>query len=260
MAARQITTGPSLDGLPTESRPSVAARRPMRATRVKTPSRKHPPNRQLEAELWESGCELVVGIDEVGRGAWAGPLAVGAAVLPRDRRVNGVRDSKMLSEVERERMFDKVASWCDAWAVGVVSEIECDELGMAEAQRVAARRAIDALGVTVDAAVVDGKWNFVAGVVPRVEMRVKADAYCLPVAAASVLAKVTRDRFMREQAEHYPHWHFDTNKGYPCPLHKTALQGYGPSAIHRKTWVFMDNYVPWPGLRVLRAPEQLVLL
>ena len=91
---------------------------------------------------------------------------------------------------------------------------------------------------------VDGRWNFVGPVVPHVDRRVKADAFCLSVAAASILAKVTRDRFMREQAEHYPHWSFDTNKGYPCPVHKAALQGYGPSAIHRRTWVFMDHYVP----------------
>jgi ribonuclease HII len=92
-------------------------------------------------------------------------------------------------------------------------------------------------------------------VVPHVDRRVKADALCLSVAAASILAKVTRDRFMREEAEHYPHWSFDTNKGYPCPVHKAALQGYGPSAIHRRTWIFMDHYVPWPGLRVIRPGQ-----
>jgi ribonuclease HII len=126
---------------------------------------------------------------------------------------------------------------------------------MADAQRLAAHRAIAALGVTPDAAVVDGKWDFVSPHVGHVVRRVKADAKCLSVAAASILAKVTRDRVMRDLAESYPHWHFDTNKGYPCPLHKTALQGHGPSAIHRRTWVFMDNYVPWPGMRVFR-PEQ----
>ncbi|MCX6542353.1 MAG: ribonuclease HII [Actinomycetota bacterium] len=216
------------------------------------------PTRDIERELWQAGHEIVVGIDEVGRGSWAGPLMVGVAVLPRDRRVNGVRDSKMLTEAGREQIFDRVAGWCDAWAVGAASHVECDELGMAAAQKLAAKRALDSLGVSADAAVVDGKWNFVAPHVRHVEMRVKADAICLSVAAASILAKVTRDRIMREQAVHYPQWHFDTNKGYPCPLHRTALQGYGPSAIHRRTWVFMENFVPWPGMRVVR-PDQPTL-
>lgn len=216
------------------------------------------PTRDIERELWQAGHEIVVGVDEVGRGSWAGPLMVGVAVLPRDRRVNGVRDSKMLTEGGREQIFDRVAGWCDAWAVGAASHVECDELGMAAAQKLAAKRALDSLGVSADAAVVDGKWNFVAPHVRHVEMRVKADAICLSVAAASILAKVTRDRIMREQAVHYPQWHFDTNKGYPCPLHRTALQGYGPSAIHRRTWVFMENFVPWPGMRVVR-PDQPTL-
>jgi ribonuclease HII len=222
------------------------------------PSKRRAPTRAIEKELWAAGHDVVVGIDEVGRGAWAGPLMVGAAVLPRTRRVNGVRDSKMLSEVERERLFDKVASWCDAWAVGAASQEECDELGMAAAQRLAARRAIDGLGVRPDAAVVDGTWDFVGSCVGHVERRVKADAHCVPVSAASILAKVTRDRIMRGFAVDFPHWSFDTNKGYPCPLHKTALAGYGPSSIHRRTWVFMDNFLPWPGMRVTR-PEQPTL-
>src|SRR5512140_3119799 len=108
------------------------------------------PTRSLEKELWAAGYERVVGIDEVGRGAWAGPLMVGAAILPREKRVNGVRDSKLLSEANRERLFDRIAAWCDAWSVGAASQEECDDLGMAEAQRVAARRAIDGLGVMPD--------------------------------------------------------------------------------------------------------------
>ncbi len=215
------------------------------------------PTRAIEKELWAQGHEVVVGIDEVGRGAWAGPLVVGAAVLPVDRRVNGVRDSKVLSEAGREQLFDRVAAWCDAWATGEASHAECDELGMAAAQRLAARRAIEALGVRPDAAVVDGSWNFVSPHVGHVEMRVKADLHCLSVAAASILAKVTRDRAMRDAARHFPQWSFDTNKGYPCPMHKVGLQGYGPSAIHRRTWVFMEHYVPWPGVpRELTAAQR----
>ena len=216
------------------------------------------PTRSIEKELWAAGHEVIVGIDEVGRGAWAGPLMVGAAVLPREKRVNGVRDSKVLTEAGREFLFDRIASWCDAWAVGGASQEECDELGMAEAQRLAARRALAALGVTRCGGG-RRKVELVGTGVAHVEMRVKADLYCLSVAAASILAKVTRDRIMREQAEHYPQWSFDSNKGYPCPVHKAALQAYGPSAIHRRTWVFMDHYVPWPGVPRRIIAEQPTL-
>jgi ribonuclease HII len=224
------------------------------------PSPGRAPTRAIERELWARGFDVVVGIDEVGRGAWAGPLVVGAAVLPRERRVNGVRDSKLLSEAARERAFDKVARWCDAWSIGEATQVECDELGMSAAQRLATRRAIEGLGVRPDAAVVDGKWDFVSPLVGHVEMRVKADRVCLSVAAASILAKVVRDRSMREMSEHYPQWSFDTNKGYPCPAHKTALQGYGPSAVHRRSWVFMDHFVPYPGVPRRVPNEQLTLL
>ena len=214
------------------------------------------PTRKIEQELWAQGYHAVVGIDEVGRGAWAGPLMVGAAILPRGKRVLGVRDSKLLTERDREAIFDRIADWCLAWSVGAASQEECDQLGMADAQRLACRRAIDGLGLVPDVAVSDGTWDFVSPMVARVEMRVKADRDCLSVAAASILAKVVRDRQMRALAESYPNWSFDTNKGYPCPVHKFALQGYGPSAIHRRTWVFMDNYVPWSGCpRTFRAEQ-----
>jgi ribonuclease HII len=217
------------------------------------------PTRKIEQELWAAGYDTIVGVDEVGRGAWAGPLMVGAAILPRDKRVLGVRDSKVLAEKERERLFDRIGSWCTTWAVGAASQEECDELGMAAAQRLACQRAINGLEVKPDIAVVDGTWDFVSPCVATVEKRVKADRHCLSVAAASILAKVVRDREMRAHAEHYPAWSFDTNKGYPCALHKAALQGYGPSAIHRRTWVFMDHYVPWSGTPRAYRPEQPTL-
>src|SRR3954470_9691775 len=146
---------------------------------------------------------------------------VGAAVLPRDRRVYKVRDSKLLTERERERMFDRLAGWCRAWAVGAASQVECDELGMSAAQKLAARRAIDGLGLTPDQVLIDGRWDFVGGGITRT--LVKGDATCLSIAAASILAKVTRDRRMRAEAEHFPGYCFDLNKGYPCPRHKFAL-------------------------------------
>ncbi|MHB8670539.1 MAG: ribonuclease HII [Acidimicrobiales bacterium] len=207
------------------------------------------PSLAFERALWAEGHEVVVGVDEVGRGAWAGPISVGAAVLPQDRRVYRVRDSKMLSELQREGLFDRITGWCRAWSVGHASQVECDELGMSQAQRLAARRALDGLGLEPDAVLVDGGWDFVAG--GRAHRIVKGDARCLSIAAASILAKVTRDRMMRAESEHFPAYDFDRNKGYPCPRHKAALQAFGPTSIHRRSWVFMDH-LPWGGTP--RAP------
>ncbi|MEO6121734.1 MAG: ribonuclease HII [Acidimicrobiales bacterium] len=220
--------------------------------------RRRSPTLARERALWDDGHDVVVGVDEVGRGAWAGPISVGAAVLPRDRRVYRVRDSKMLSEAQREALFDKVARWCRAWAVGSASHAECDALGMSAAQKLAAGRAIAGLGLVPDQVLLDGSWDFVGrgpGVTARI---VKGDATCLSIAAASVLAKVVRDRIMRAEAEHFPGYDFDRNKGYPCPRHKAALKAWGPTAIHRRSWVFMDS-LPW-GVRPPGPPAQGVLL
>ena len=215
------------------------------------------PGLSRERALWAEGHGIVVGLDEVGRGAWAGPLTIGAAVVPKDRRLNKIRDSKMLTEAEREAMFDRITGWCDAWAVGHASAAECDELGMSEAQRLATRRALDGLGVKVDRVLLDGNWDFVGGGVAQ--KIVKGDATCLSIAAASILAKVTRDRIMRSLAPNYAGYDFDRNKGYPCPRHKAALQAWGPCAIHRRSWVFMDD-LPWRCTpRYVREDPQLQL-
>jgi ribonuclease HII len=223
----------------------VLAGEPAPRTRATRPGTRTVPSLARERALWAEGHQVVVGVDEVGRGSWAGPISVGAAVLPPDRRVYKVRDSKMLTEAERERMFPKLTGWCAAWAVGHASQQECDDLGMSAAQKLAARRAIEGLGVVPDAVLVDGTWNFVgAGNVTRI---VRGDASCLSIATASILAKVTRDRIMRAEAEHFPAYDFDLNKGYPCPRHKAALAAFGPTSIHRRAWVFMDN-LPWGGV------------
>ena len=205
-------------------------------------TRRTVPSLALERRLWDEGRDVIVGVDEVGRGAWAGPITVGAAVLPADRRVYKIRDSKLLTPAEREAIFDRIASWCRAWSVGHATQVECDALGMSAAQKLAAQRAIDGLGLVPDEVLIDGTWDFVAG--GRARRLVKGDATCLSIAAASILAKVSRDRLMRAEAVHYPLYDFEHNKGYPCPRHKMALQAWGPSAIHRRSWVFMDA-LPW---------------
>jgi ribonuclease HII len=220
------------------------------APQLRDAIKRRPPSLSVERDLWAEGHEVVVGVDEVGRGAWAGPISVGAAVLPRDRRVYKVRDSKLLTEAEREILFDRIASWCAAWAVGHATQDECDELGMSAAQKLAASRAMAGLGVEPDRVLIDGNWDFVGGG-RRTRRLIRGDATCLSIAAASILAKVSRDRIMRAEGPHFPGYDFEFNKGYPCPRHKAALQWLGPTAIHRRSWVFMDH-LSWSGVPRLR--------
>lgn len=202
----------------------------------------HAPGVTYETALWARGSNVVVGIDEVGRGAWAGPLTVGAVVIPQDRRIYKIRDSKQLTEPEREALIDRVKEWAVAWSVGHVSPAECDTMGMSRAQRLGARRAIEGLDLEVQHALVDGAWDFVGTV--NTTTIVKGDAVSLSIAAASIIAKVTRDRIMREAAPHFPWYSFDTNKGYSCPKHRAALELLGPSTIHRRSWANITR-LPW---------------
>ena len=212
------------------------------------------PDLKEERRLRREGHEWVGGLDEVGRGAWAGPLTVGVAVLrPRvtTRSMPAwLRDSKMLSEARREQIFDKVGAWCESWAVGHSTHDECDEWGMTEALRVAARRALSGLAQAPEALIVDGPCDLLrhpedpyTGVVRPI---VHGDAKCASVAAASVLAKVVRDRIMRQEADNFPVYGFEQNKGYPSLVHQTALRGYGPTSIHRCSWAFVRD-LPWRG-------------
>ena len=216
------------------------------------------PDLAREREFWDAGIRVVAGLDEVGRGAWAGPLVVAAAALraggSHGTFAEGVRDSKQLRAAQRERLFEMITAGCEGWALGCASAAECDELGMSAAQRLAAARALDSLAVRPGGVLLDGRWDFVspapgapstgAGCFDGpVRTVVGGDARCVSLAAASVLAKVWRDRRMVRQAADYPAYDFDRNKGYPCPRHRAALAAWGPSAIHRRTWAFM-RYLP----------------
>lgn len=201
------------------------------------------------------GFPLVAGLDEVGRGAWAGPVSVGVVVHRFDRRPpRGIRDSKLLSEPQREAMYPKVAAWCTEWAVGHAGPEECDALGMTRALRLAARRALGELSVMPHVVLMDGNHDYVTDpdpdpdpdappTKPTVRTIVKGDATCVSIAAASILAKVTRDRMMRSWAESFPPFDFERNKGYPSPSHRTALSGFGLTSIHRRSWSFVEDLV-----------------
>jgi len=213
------------------------------------------PTLRFERRLWEAGDRVVVGLDEVGRGSWAGPVTVGAVVAP-DVHLKGVRDSKVLTPDERTVCARKVQGWAVTYAVGHASHEECDTLGMTEALRRAATRALDQIGAqgfVVDRVVLDGNYDYI-GLGSKVRTVIKGDSSVLSVAAASVLAKVTRDALMAQEAEHFPAYGFESNRGYPSPVHKTALAAYGPCAIHRRSWIFMDNLC-WPSLKYERQPR-----
>jgi ribonuclease HII len=214
------------------------------------------PTLRTERKLWSAGDRVVVGIDEVGRGSWAGPVTV-AAVVSGDEHLSGVRDSKLLSPAEREVAARRVRGWARGIGVGHSSHVECDELGMTEALRRAAGRALcelSAQGFEPDRIVLDGKHDYLA-MPGTVRTIVKADQTVLSVAAASVVAKVTRDAMMAMEAEHFPAYGFESNRGYPAPTHKCALAGYGPTSIHRRSWIFMD-YCLWGGIpRYERVPR-----
>ena len=214
------------------------------------PLRRRPggPTLRIERRCWESGEAVVCGIDEVGRGAWAGPVTV-AAVIPAPQHLRGVRDSKELTRHDRERAAGAVLRWAVAVGLGEASHEECDELGMTAALRAAGRRALTHLaeeGHEPDRVILDGNHDYL-GLGTRVTTVVKGDATSLAVAAASCVAKVARDAHMRDEAEHFPPYGFESNVGYPAPEHKAALAAYGPSAIHRRSWIFMDR-LAWRGV------------
>jgi ribonuclease HII len=214
------------------------------------------PTLRVERKCWDAGDQVVVGIDEVGRGSWAGPVTV-CAVVPGESHLSGIRDSKLLTPPEREVAAQRVRGWARGIGVGHASHDECDFLGMTAALRIAAGRALTELveqGFTPDRIILDGKHDYLAQ--PRVVRTIiKGDQKVLSVAAASVVAKTTRDAIMADESEHYPAYGFESNRGYPAPVHKCALAAYGPSAIHRRSWIFMD-YCLWGGLpRYERQPQ-----
>ena len=223
---------------------AVKAKGRLRATKTRKPGA---PKLLVEQGCFEDGAQLVCGIDEVGRGAWAGPVTVGAVVIgPAPKRIQKVRDSKELTLEQREALYPKIVGWALASAVGHASADECDGLGMTAALRLAAERALARLaeaGCVPDRIILDGNHDYLRRP-EQVRTVIDGDALCLSVAAASIVAKVTRDRMMAAEAECYPAYDFDSNRGYPSHRHRCALLGYGPTAIHRRSWIYMEN-LPW---------------
>ena len=201
------------------------------------------PNLSLEQTLFDSGAKFVLGIDEVGRGAIAGPVAVGVVLIDKSKLTEPwpakLRDSKLLSEKVREELFDPTAAWVSQWAVGMATAKEIDDFGIVWALEASAARAVEQLNLEFDSvmAILDGTHNWLARAPFHVHVQAKADRDCASVAAASVLAKVTRDRLMIQLAETESRFGFEGHKGYASAGHMATIRELGPSPEHRVTWL-----------------------
>jgi ribonuclease HII len=221
-----------------------------------------PPTLRLEREAWRAGAGLLAAIDEVGRGALAGPVSVGVVLLAPDAKPApyGVADSKLLTPQARERLAPKIRRWALDSAVGHCSSFEIDQMGIIAALRVAAERAVSQLSAEPDWILLDGNHDYLtrreeltlfdavlaSDQTPaarddwrcRVPVRtvIKGDLRCSSIAAASVLAKTTRDAMLVELAVEHPEYGFELNKAYSSPQHLEALSVHGPCRVHRKSW------------------------
>lgn len=204
----------------------------------------------------------IAGVDEVGRGAWAGPVVVGAAVtdLSPPPRLTGpggrpipLTDSKLLTERSRALFAGILRGWLAGYGIGAAGPEEIDAVGMTEAVRRAAARALDALPDRPDVVIIDGKHNMLGGGW-AVRCEVKADRRSVSVAAASVLAKVHRDQLMAELDQDHPAYGFADSAGYPSPAHQRALRELGPTPQHRLSWSYLDDLPRWRHLKKHRDP------
>lgn len=205
-----------------------------RAARVRQEDERLDRMMQMQRELHDRGILVVVGVDEVGRGALAGPVTAAAVVLSVDTRVEGLNDSKKLAPAARVRIAVRVQEQAIAWSIAHAQPEEIDAVGIAPATRLAWRRALESLGCEFDHVLVDG--NDGKGLGSRVTTVIGGDARVACIAAASVIAKVARDTMMAESASTYPGYGFERNKGYGAADHLERLRTAGPCAIHRRSF------------------------
>ncbi|MDO4832960.1 MAG: ribonuclease HII [Clostridia bacterium] len=193
------------------------------------------PTYEYEHKAYDSGFKCVCGIDEAGRGPLAGPVFAAAVVLPVDCEIPGLNDSKKLTEKKRDALFEVIIEKAIAYSVASASEKEIDEINILNATYLAMNRAFDGLSVKPDMALIDG--NREPGVDAMQKTVVKGDSKSMSIAAASILAKVSRDRYMLEIAKLYPQYEFQKHKGYGTKLHYERIRENGISDVHRKTFL-----------------------
>jgi ribonuclease HII len=190
---------------------------------------------RFEAALWKQGLQLIAGVDEVGRGPLAGPVVAAAVIFPPDFSFAGVDDSKKLSPAMRERLYPRILESCTTYGVGIVSVDEIDLLNIYQAAMLAMRKALAQLSPAAQHVLVDGHRPIPKLDLPQTPL-VKGDGLSFTIGAASIIAKVVRDRIMLDYHCQFPHYGFDSHKGYPTPAHIQALRQYGPCAIHRRSF------------------------
>lgn len=189
----------------------------------------------LENEIYAGGVKLLCGVDEAGRGPLAGPVCAAAVILPQNCEIEGLNDSKKLTEKKREALFDVICAAAVSYGIAFATVEEIEEYNILGATFMAMNRAVAMLDPVPELALIDGNRN--TGIQIPSRCIVGGDGKCADIAAASVLAKVTRDRYMRQMAELYPQYGFEKHKGYGTKAHYEAIRAYGPSPIHRPSFL-----------------------
>ena len=192
--------------------------------------------KEFENKLYSEGLKYIAGIDEAGRGPLAGPVVVGIAIMKPDSFIEGVNDSKKISEKKRELLYEQITNEAIDWSVGIVDQNEIDEINILNATKKALHMAITNLKIKPDRILVDALEHIDTCGIPYTSI-IKGDAKVYSISAASIIAKVTRDRIMRQWNEIYPVYDFEKNKGYGTAEHIKALKDYGPCQIHRKSFI-----------------------
>ena len=196
--------------------------------------------KSMEKGLYEKGFEYICGIDEAGRGPLAGPVVVAGVIMPKDSMIEGVNDSKKVSEKKREKLYDLILEEAISYSVAIIGQDVIDEINILNATKEGVTKVVEGLDVKPNLILVDALTHINTKGIPY-DSIIKGDAKCYNISCASIIAKVTRDRIMREWDEIYPQYGFINHKGYGTAKHIQALKKYGPCPIHRRT--FIKNFV-----------------
>ena len=191
--------------------------------------------KEIEKDLYEKGFNNICGIDEAGRGPLAGPVVVAGVIMPKDSMIEGINDSKKVSEKKREKLYDLILEEAISYSVAIIGQDVIDEINILNATKEGVTKVVESLDVKPDLIVVDALEHINTKGIPY-ESIIKGDAKCYNIAAASIIAKVTRDRIMRQWDEIYPQYEFKSHKGYGTAKHIAAIKEYGLCPIHRRSF------------------------